>query len=297
MHPVRQVFRHFRRLSVLFARLPVVGVVFRAIRRTMAREVMLFAGGVSFFTLLALFPAVAALASVYGLVFSIEDAQGQIARLAGVLPPSARSFATDQVARLAETSSASLSIQGLIALTISFFAASRGAKALIAGLNQIAKVGDLRSIVKFNLIAIAAVMAGGTLLATANLIVLTIPIVLRPILQWLGLRGLDTGYLFNEWTAVAVTMVSALILLYRYTMRRAGEVSWNASVFAALTSTLIWMLISAGFTYYVQTVVHPSAYGSLGALIVFLLWIYWASYAVFFGGALAIEIDLKREHG
>ena len=297
MHPARQIFRQIRRISVLVSQIPVVGVIVRAIRRTMAREVMLFAGGVSFFTLLALFPAVAAAASIYGLVFSIGEAQDQISRLAGVLPPSARSFATSQVAGLAETSSASLSIQGLIALLISFFAASRGAKALIAGLNQIAKVGDLRSIVKFNLLAIGAVMAGGTLLATANLIVLTIPVFLRPILQWLGLRGLDTGYLFNEWTAVAVTMISALILLYRYTMRRAGEVSWNASIFAAVTATVIWILISAGFSYYVQAIVHPSAYGSLSALIVFLLWIYWASYAVFFGGALAIEIDLKREHG
>ncbi|HAQ33750.1 MAG: ribonuclease BN [Maricaulis sp.] len=297
MHPVRQVFRQIRRVSVLVSQVPVVGVVVRAIRRTMAREVMLFAGGVSFFTLLALFPAVAAAASIYGLVFSIGDAQDQISRLAGVLPPSARSFAINQVAGLAEASSTTLSIQGLVALLISFFAASRGAKALIAGLNQIAKVGDLRSIVKFNLLAIAAVMAGGTLLAFANLIVLTIPVFLRPILQWLGLRGLDTGYLFNEWTAVAVTMIAALILLYRYTMRRAGEVSWNASILAALTATLIWMVISAGFSFYVQGIVHPNAYGSLGALIVFLLWIYWASYAVFFGGALAIEIDLKREHG
>lgn len=297
MHPVRQLIRQVRRVSVLAAGWPVVGVTVRAVRRTMAREVMLFAGGVSFFTLLALFPAVAALASLYGLVFSLEDAQSQVTRLVGVLPPTARSFAMDQVSRLTESSNTSLSIQGIIALTISFFAASRGAKALIAGLNQIAKMGDLRSIVKFNLLAIAAVMAGGTLLALSNLIVLTIPLFLRPVLQWLGLRGLDTGYVFNEWTAVAVTMIAALSLLYRYTMRRAGEVSWNASLFAALTSTLIWMLISAGFSYYVQTIVHPSAYGSLGALIVFLLWIYWASYAVFFGGALAIEIDLKREHG
>jgi membrane protein len=289
--------RHLRRLSAILAGWPVVGVIVRAVRRTMAREVMLFAGGVSFFTLLALFPAIAVIASVYGLMFSIDDAQAQIARFAGILPQSAQDFAFDQIARIAVASNTSLSIQGGIALLISLFAAARGAKALIAGLNQIARVGDLRNIFKFNLVAMGVVFLGGLLVVMSNVVILTIPVIIRPILRWLGFAELDLGTLFNEWTVSATAMIIALALMYRFVMRRAGEVSWMASLIGAGISTAAWLGISAAFSFYVSSIVHPSAYGSLGALVVFLLWIYWGAYAVFFGAALAIEVDHQgRRH-
>ncbi len=289
--------RHLRRLSAILAGWPVVGVIVRAVRRTMAREVMLFAGGVSFFTLLALFPAIAVIASVYGLMFSIDDAQAQIARFAGILPQSAQDFAFDQIARIAVASNTSLSIQGGIALLISLFAAARGAKALIAGLNQIARVGDLRNIFKFNLVAMGVVFFGGLLVVMSNVVILTIPVIIRPILRWLGFAELDLGTLFNEWTVSATAMIIALALMYRFVMRRAGEVSWMASLIGAGISTAAWLGISAAFSFYVSSIVHPSAYGSLGALVVFLLWIYWGAYAVFFGAALAIEVDHQgRRH-
>lgn len=283
--------RMLRRLSALVADWPIVGVLVRAIRRTMAREVMLFAGGVSFFTLLALFPAIAVLASIYGIAFSIDDAQAQIERLAGILPQTARDFTFDQFARIAVQSNTSLSIQGGIALLISLFASARGAKALIAGLNQIARVGDLRNIFKFNLLAMGAVLAGGLLVGLSNIVILTIPVLLRSAGRWLGFEQVNVGAVLNEWTISAIAMTLALSLMYRYVMRRAGEVSWMASLIAAAVSTTLWLAISALFSLYVSSIVHPGAYGSIGALVVFLLWIYWGAYAVFFGGALAIEID------
>ncbi len=273
---------------------PPLAVLIAAISRTMAREVMLFAGGVSFFTLLAIFPLVAVGVAIYGLMFDVNDAAVQIGRLSTVLPDSARAFAEAQISPVAEASRASLSAQGLVALAISLFAASRGAKALIAGLNQIGGVGDLRNIFKFNVVAIFTVLAGGALLFVSNVVVLTIPNIVRPAAGFLGLelRGLNS--LFNEWTAVSLTMITALALLYRYLMRRAGGVTWVASILAAAIATTLWLLLSAGFSVYTAGWVRPTAYGSIGALIVFLLWIYWGSYAVFFGGAMAVEIDKRH---
>lgn len=273
---------------------PPLAVIIAAVSRTMAREVMLFAGGVSFFTLLAIFPLVAVAVAVYGLIFDVADASAQIDRLSTIMPESARSFAERQIAPIAEAPSVSLSVQGLIALAISFFAASRGAKALIAGLNQIGGVGDLRNILKFNAVAMATVVAGGALLVLSNIIVLSIPTVVRPALEWLGLELVGLNSLFNEWTAVSVTMITALALLYRFLMRRARGISWRASFTAAIVATIIWILVSAGFSFYVSGWIRPTAYGSVGALIVFLLWIYWGAYAVFFGGALAVEVDKHR---
>ncbi len=138
--------------------------------------------------------------------------------------------------------------------------------------------------------------AGGALLVTANLVVLTVPNLIRPALRLFGSEAANAAAgLFNEWTGSAAAMIIALSLLYRYVMQRAGETSWRASLIGATTATMAWLGASTGFTVYVSTVVDPTIYGPLGALIVFLLWVYWTSYAVFFGGALAVEVDRMRE--
>ncbi len=275
---------------------PPACIVVRAIERMMAREVMLFAGGASFFVLFALVPAAFVAASVYGLLFSADDALNQISRLevAGVLPATAKSFLDGQLAQLAGASSTSLTLQGLVALVIAWYAAARGAKAFIAGLNQIARRGDLRNVLHFNLLAMAAVIAGGLLVIVSNLVVLAVPNIIRPVARLLGLEGVDYTLIFNEWTTAAIAMAIALGVLYRYLMQRAGETSWRASSTGAAAATTLWIGGSAGFSYYVSAIVNPGAYGSLGALIVFMLWIYWSAYAVFFGGALAVEFDNWR---
>lgn len=296
MTPVRLV-NWARKYVVPVTRWSVLVVVVRAVDRMLAREVMLFAGGASFFGLLALFPAVLLGISVYGLVFTPDDALNQITRLqlTGVLPPSAAGFLNTQLSNLADASNASLTVQGAIAGVIALFASARGAKAVIAGLNQIARRGDLRNILHFNLLAMGAVLAGGALLATANIVILTVPNLLRPLLRGLGSELADAAAgVFNEWTIATATMATALILLYRFVMQRAGETSWRASAIGAATACSVWLLASKGFTLYVSTIVNPTIYGPLGALIVFLLWVYWTSYAVFFGGSVAVEVDKMR---
>ena len=270
-------------------------IMVAAVSRSMARDVMLFAGGASFFGMLALFPALAMGMSIYGMVNSIEDAEAQIARFAEIMPPGAQDFFLTQMGRLADAPISALTLNGAIALAIALFAASRGVKAVIAGLNHLAEDQDIRNVIHFNILAMGSVLVGGALLTAANLAVLAVPVVLRQAFEFLGLEPLDLGGLINEWTAAAAFMFLALELLYRMTMRRRSEaVSWRASTFAALVATLLWLGLSKGFSLYVSSVIDFSVYGSLGALVVFLLWIYWSAYAVFFGGALAIEVDARR---
>jgi len=275
---------------------PFIIVLFEAIKRSMARDVMLFAGGASFFGMLALFPANAIAMSVYGVMFSIADAEAQFARFAEIMPVGAQDFVLGQMSRIADAPISVLSVQGGIALAISLFAASRGAKALIAGLNHLAEDKDIRNVIHFNILAMMSVLVGGGLLLLANTAVFVVPVVIRQVFEFLGLEPLDFGFFINEWTAASAAMMAALCLLYRLAMRRrAHAISWRASLTAALTSTLAWLALSKGFSSYVSEVVDFGIYGSLGALVVFLLWIYWSAYAVFFGGALAIEIDGRHE--
>ncbi|WP_339336647.1 YhjD/YihY/BrkB family envelope integrity protein, partial [uncultured Maricaulis sp.] len=124
----------------------VVRVIIAAISRAMARDVMLFAGGASFFGMLALFPAIALAMSVYGLLFSVEDAEQQIGRLAEIMPAGAQDFVLGQMGRLADAPIAALSFNGAIALAIALFAASRGAKGITAGLNPFAEHRYIRNL-------------------------------------------------------------------------------------------------------------------------------------------------------
>lgn len=276
----------------------VLSIVVKAVSRSMARDVMLFAGGASYFGMLALFPAMALGMSVYGMTNDISDVEAQIARFAGIMPEGAQDFVLNQMARLAVTPIAALSVNGAVALAIALFAASRGVKAIIAGLNHLAEDQDIRNVIHFNILAMSSVLIGGAMLALANLAVLTIPVLLRKTFTTLGLEPLDFGGLFNEWMVAALVMFTALELLYRMTMRRRSEaVSWRASTIAALVSTGLWLALSKSFSLYVGHVIDFGVYGSLGALVVFLLWIYWSAYAVFFGGALAIEVDARYGTG
>lgn len=272
----------------------VLMIIVKAVSRSMARDVMLFAGGASYFGMLALFPAMALAMSIYGLTNDVSDVEAQIARFAGIMPQGAQDFVLNQMARLAVAPISALSVNGGIALAIALFAASRGVKAVIAGLNHLAEDQDIRNVIHFNILAMGSVLIGGMMLTLANLAVLAIPVLLRKVFVLLGLEPLDFGGLVNEWTAAALVMFVALELLYRMTMRRRSEaVSWRASTVAALVSTGLWLGLSKGFSLYVGQVIDFGVYGSLGALVVFLLWIYWSAYAVFFGGALAIEIDAR----
>ncbi|AZU04162.1 ribonuclease BN [Glycocaulis alkaliphilus] len=268
-----------------------IAIIVRSISRILQREVMLYAGGASFFALLSIFPAIAVIASIYGLVQDQADAVEQVRRIARVLPPEVAELVMSQLTRLATTSPALLTLQGFVALAIALFAASRGTKAIITGLNHIAGRDGLRSLVKFNLIAMLAVLAGIGLLIAANLTVMIVPSIISFVLEPLGLGGDSVRYVVNPYSVSVLAMMAALMLLYRYVMQRAGETSWTGCALGAAVSTALWLALSAGFNTYVATVVSMSLYGSLGAVIIFLLWIYWAAYILFLGGAVAVESD------
>lgn len=252
----------------------------------MARDVMLFAGGVSYFGLLAVFPAIAVAVSLYGLVATPEQAQQQASLLAFLLPPGAKDLVVGQLAQLQASSFQILSIQGLAAFLIAVYGATRGMKALMAGLNRISEDEDFRGVLHFNLFA-----AGVTLLAilgalAASAFMLAVPVVLKalPVDLEAGERVLR-----SEWIWAGLSMAGAFALLYRFAMAR-SRIPWRAALFGSCVATGLCLGASRGVTVYVTEIADFGAtYGSIGAVVALLLWIYFMSYAVFFGGALAAE--------
>ena len=125
----------------------------RAFTRSWGRDVMLYTGGVSFFALLAVFPAIAILIGVYKLGLSINEVSAQAAALSDLLPRAAQTIFHDEIARLAKASARTVSAQSAFALFVGAYAAHRGFKALLAGLNLIHDETEPHGFFKFNLLA------------------------------------------------------------------------------------------------------------------------------------------------
>jgi membrane protein len=253
---------------------------------------MLFAGGVSFFGLLAIFPGVAIAVSIYGLITKPEDAAAVVFKVTELMPAQARNAVLDQLRNLTSTPPAKLSLHGIFAFLIALYAAMRGVKALLAGLNRISTSVDVRGILSFNLLAAGLTMAAIFAAFIASVVVISFPVILRSLPIEVDRLHPMLG---NVWFWTAAAMCTAVTLLYRFAMA-AGRVRWKASLIGAVSATILWTLASGGFAYYVSTLADFGAtYGSIGAVVVFLIWIYVAAYSVFFGAALATEAEIEIE--
>jgi membrane protein len=266
-----------------------LGAMRRALGRLWGRDVMLYTGGVSFYAMLAGFPALAILVSVYSLLSTPAQAARQAEALAALLPDTARGLIADELQRLAATPMSVLSTQSGLAVLISLYAAHRGVKALIAGLSFINNETDARSFVQINLMALVVFLAGLGLIgitSTAFLIVRLLIAILDPASLHKPL------WLFNEWTLASLGVSLGLTLIYRYVMA-ARPLSWRAAAIGGATGAGMSLAASWASALYVDRVARLGAtYGSIAAVVVCLIWISWNVNAVFLGGALATEAEL-----
>ncbi|WP_240609547.1 YihY/virulence factor BrkB family protein [Phenylobacterium deserti] len=261
----------------------------RSLTRLWGRDVMLYTGGASFFVMLAIFPALAILIAVYSLVADPARATLEGEALARLMPVGAREIFRNELLRLAETPYRALSTQSGLAAVIGMYAAHRGFKALLAGLSFIHDEDEPRGFLGFNLMALGvliATFAGLALVSTAffSLRVMGEAFNLRP------LRG--ASWLYSEWTWASASMVLGLACIYRFAMS-SRPVIWRASLIGGMAGALLCLSASWAIAFYVQQIAHLGAtYGSIATVVIFLIWLSWNVNAIFFGGALATEVEL-----
>jgi membrane protein len=182
------------------------------------------AGGVSFFVLLAIFPAVTALVSAYGLFFNPVTIANDIAQLSDVVPANVLTIVHEQAARIASNSSRTLSLGLVIGILISLWSAMSGVKAVIDALNVIYEQREKRSFVKLNLVALVFTLLGFAALLLAMAAIVVLPLILSPI----GLGSLtETVTRIARWPVLLVLLLLGLAILYRYGPdRRAARWQW-----------------------------------------------------------------------
>ncbi len=264
----------------------------RAFARSWGRDVMLYTGGVSFFALLAVFPAIAILIGFYKVVLTTGQATTQAAALAEALPYAARTVFEGEVTRLTTASARSISAQSAVALVIGAYAAHRGFKALLAGLNLIHDEKEPHGFFKFNLLAFfVALFAFGlfTLVSGA--------VVTARLMEHAGPGGSSGGLHWDQlWPPLGLAF--GLTCLYRYAMSHCERVAWLPAIAGGLVATAMSMVFSWLCAIYVEQIVHLGAtYGSVGAVVILLIWLSWNVNAVFYGGAFTTELEIlaRRE--
>jgi membrane protein len=261
----------------------------KALVRLWGRDVMLYTGGVSFFALLAVFPGIAILIGLYSLLADPSVAIHRAQLLAQLLPPGAQDLFVNELTRLAHVPGGAISAQSGVALIVGVYAAHRGFKAMLAGLSFIHDEDKPRGFFSFNFMALLVLIAAiGLMIFVSGLF-----LVLKLAAFTLNIRPLaGMWWFYSEWGWASFGLTLGLSLIYRYAMSR-EPVAWRASTVGGAAAAALSLFASWLCAFYVQQIAHLGVtYGSVSAVVVFLIWLSWSVNAVFFGGALATELEI-----
>jgi membrane protein len=251
-------------------------------------HVSLLAAGVAFKGLLALFPAIIAAISIWGLVASPEQITQQLSGLLNALPEDAAGLIEQQMTNVAASDPSTLSIALALSILIALWSASGGTAGLMEGCNAAYNEVDNRKFPLKRGIAIAFTFGAIIFLAVTIALIAVLPVVLGE----LGLG--ETGELIvriAQWPLLALLVVGALATIYKYgpdrDRPRMRWVSWGAGI-----ATLLWLIGSAGFTLYVENFGNfDETYGTFGGIIVLMLWLFLSAFVVLLGAEINAEIE------
>jgi membrane protein len=243
------------------------------------------AGGITFYSLLATFPGIGAFISLYGLFADVGTVAKQLNDLAAFVPPQVLDLVGEQMLRLATAKPTGLSLALVVSVLLSVWSANAAMGALFDGLNIAYNEVEKRNVVVRRLTTYVF-----TFLALVFLVLMTGILVAAPI----GIRALglaDTVLVPLRWLLLLAVAVTGFCVIYRYAPSRARP-RWRWVRPGAGFAALLWVCGSLGFSWYVNNVGHFSAtYGSLGAVVGFLLWIWFSVMAVLLGAELNAEIE------
>lgn len=250
------------------------------------------AAGVVFYGLLALFPAITALVSSYALFAKASTINDHLSLVSGIVPAVAFDIVKDQVARVLAKGEVKLGVAFVTSFLLAVWSANGGMKAMLDALNVAYEEKEKRGFLKLNAVSLAFTFGGLVAALIAIGCVVALPIVLSTI----GLGSVSDALLrIGRWPALVVMMLLGLGVLYRYgPSRRSAQWRWLTvgSVFASVT----WLAGSALLSFYLANYANYDAtYGSLGAAIGLMMWMWMSTIVVLFGAELNAEIEHQTE--
>lgn len=252
------------------------------------KDLSLVAAGVTYYLLVALFPALAASISIYGLVENPAGMTKDVQSLSGLLPPSIVSLASAALRELISASSGSLGLGAIIGIGIALFSGMRGMTGMMAALNIAYGQTETRGYVRFYSTALLLTV----LIIASGLIALMLVAGVPALLSGTGVRGPARWIrLVIEWALLIVFVVGVVSVIYRYGPA-GSKPQWKLASLGIITATILWLIGSILFSVYVHNFGRYSeVYGSLGLPLIILTWVWLSVFVVLFGAEINGQVE------
>jgi membrane protein len=256
-------------------------------------HVDIISAGVSFYAFLALVPTLAALIFVYGLVFDPADVPTQVAMLKGFVPREVTSLLERELARLVSASGGALGVGAVASAMLAIWSSSKSSRALMEALNIIHEYREQRPLVSLYGLSLVFTCSGLIAVVLTLAAMVALPEIAEQMMvpQWV-VRQIDLArFLFTP-----VLVLFAVSVLYRYGPSHPNRQYLPFLSWGALLAAVLWMIGSWLFHVYVdQMTSYGSGFGSIGAVVVSLLWLYLSTYVILLGAELdAVVFDRRR---
>jgi len=268
--------RHWRDIAI---------AVFRGISED---RIFLIAAGVTFYAILALFPGIGALVSIFGLFADPGSIAAHLDTLSGVAPGGAVDVLRDELTRLAQQNGTTLGVGFVVSLAIALWFSNSAMTGLFDALNVVYEQQERRSLLRYYSTTLMFTAAAVVLVLLSIAIIVAIPIVLNYIPN-----ASVTAILLNivRWPLLFVLVAAALAVIYCYGPCRESA-QWRWILWSAAFAALVWLGVSALFSWYVANFgSYNKTYGSLGAIFGFMTWMWLSMVVVLVGAKLNAELE------
>jgi membrane protein len=246
----------------------------------------ILAGGVAFYCFLALFPALTALVSLYGLVADPGHVAQQLDALAPVLPAPVREVMQGTLTELASRSSGTLSLELTVGILLAVWAANKGTRALLIAVAAVFDPGRAGNIVRLSVVALRLTVAAVAFGVVSLAAIVALPALLTRL--GVGRPGLRL-IVWLRWPFLAALLLFGLASIYR--IGRAGTTRWRWVTPGSALATALWVLGSAAFSWFVSSFGHSSLDGSMAAFGILLSWFLLSAYVVLLGAVVDAELE------
>ena len=257
--------------------------------KTGTDNISLLAAGVAFYAVLSIVPLLGALVMTYGLIADPSTIADHMRTIIALVPRDAAKLILDQLISLVTTAADKKGLGLLIALMVSLYGASRAAGAVMMSLNVVYEETERRSILKTTIISLVMIV-GAVAVGIVGLLAASVLALVGKLTEgW----GADMALLLSiaTWLFAGLLASTAIGAAYRYAPSR-HDAKWKWLTIGSLLATVLWLLATVGFAAYAASIGNYNAtYGSLGAVVVLLMWLYVSAYAILLGAEINAEAE------
>lgn len=252
-------------------------------------NVSILAAGVAFYIFVAIPSSLTAIVSVYGLMFNPLQVESQVGELIGLLPADVIDILTSFLKLLATKPQSTLGLRLVLGVVVALWSAQSAASSMISALEAAYEQKETRGYLRFQLAALVLALCSIVFALLSLILFAVLPVAI----DWLLPFSHRTQLLIEiiRWPALTVVVALAIAGVYRFgPAHEKGERPWGA--WGVILTTIVWIGSSALFALYVSKVAsYDVSYGSLGGVVVLLLWLYIAAFVVLLGAELNAELE------